>query len=102
MARDMENDKIQYPSSQATYYTDTFTHEISNESLEYFGLDVLSHDFPVYPGPYQYPSEDRNFPSPGHLAHALNLIPPEYPWCPRDSSGLQICSRGRDVRKSQQ
>jgi hypothetical protein len=55
--------------------------------LEYFDLHIISHEFPIYPGPYSYPNEDaRDFPSPGHLAHALNMNPTAFPWCAKDSS----------------
>lgn len=58
--------------------------------LEYFDLKILSHRFPVYPSPYS--DDDREFPSPGHLAHALKMEPP-VPWCAKDSQEAEEYAR---------
>ena len=48
IAQDMENDRRQYPSSQATYYADTFTHEISNEYSPHWNGPMLYDSINVY------------------------------------------------------
>jgi hypothetical protein len=48
IAQDMENDSRQYPSSQATYYADTFTHEISNEYSPHWNGPMLYDSINVY------------------------------------------------------
>jgi hypothetical protein len=48
--------------------------------FEYFDLKILSDEFPVYPSPYRISDDNREFPSPGHLAHALKMAPPDFPW----------------------
>jgi hypothetical protein len=41
--------------------------------FEYFGLHLLEHKCPAYMCEYDYAPGQRTFPSPGHLAHALNI-----------------------------
>jgi Trypsin-like peptidase domain len=48
IARDMENDRLQYPSSQATYYADTFTHEVSDEYSPHWTGPMLYDSINVY------------------------------------------------------
>jgi hypothetical protein len=48
IAQDVENDRRQYPSSQATYYPDTFTHEISNEYSPHWNGPMLYDSINVY------------------------------------------------------
>lgn len=48
IARDMDNDKVQYPSSQVTYYPNTFTHEISNEFSPNWNGPMLYDSINVY------------------------------------------------------
>jgi hypothetical protein len=54
--------------------------------LEYFDLQVVTAVFPPYPSPYRFSPGARNFPSPGHLAHALNLDPTLHPWTAKNST----------------
>lgn len=61
--------------------------------LEYFDFEILSHTFPVYPSPYGYSDEDRDFPSPGHLAHALETNPPAFAWCAVNSDEAEEYAR---------
>jgi len=56
--------------------------------LEHFDLKILSEKFPIYPSPYGYSENDREFPSPGHLAHALEMNPPVFPWCAINSDAV--------------
>jgi hypothetical protein len=48
VAHDMKNDSLQYPSSQSTYYPDTFTHEISNEYSPHWTGPMLYDSINVY------------------------------------------------------
>ncbi len=68
--------------------------------LEYFDLHVLAHEFPIYPSPYSYSTDDRNFPSPGHLAHVLKIDPALLPWCAMDQEEAEKYSRA-DVTLSE-
>lgn len=53
--------------------------------LEYVGRQLLEHTFPTYPSPYRAPNtNDRDFPSPGHLAYVLHKTPENTPWCAKD------------------
>jgi hypothetical protein len=61
--------------------------------FEYFNIQHLRHDLPDYESPYSYAPGSRNFPSPGHLARALNLSPSTYPYSPSDSQEAQEYSR---------
>jgi hypothetical protein len=46
------------------------------------GLTVLKSKFPEYTNPYNYRKPTRDFPSPGHLMHALRLSATAHPYCP--------------------
>lgn len=53
--------------------------------LKKFRLTVLTESFPEYTNPYTITDNPtRDFPSPGHLAHALRLPIQELPYCPKD------------------
>jgi hypothetical protein len=41
--------------------------------FEYMGFAALAHTFPKYRSPYTSSPTDREYPSPGHLAHALQI-----------------------------
>lgn len=51
---------------------------------EFHKASVQKHSFPEYSNPYNYPKPTRDFPSPGHLAHALRLNPNKHPYCPEN------------------
>jgi hypothetical protein len=41
--------------------------------FEYMRFTVVAHTFPRYRSPYTKSPDDREYPSPGHLAHALEI-----------------------------
>src|SRR6266487_1916060 len=48
--------------------------------LEYFGFVLLAQNFPRYQSAYDMEPRERDFPSTGHLARALNLPQPKHPY----------------------
>ena len=54
---------------------------------------VLYKDCPKYPSPYTDGRATRDFPSPGHLAHALRLGKSSQPYRPKDEQEAEYYSR---------
>ena len=48
IARDLESDAVNYPSSRMEYYPDTFTHEVSNEYSPHWTGPMLYDSINVY------------------------------------------------------
>lgn len=61
------------------------------------GLQVLKDKFPEYANPYNYPRLTRDFPSPGHLMHALRLPQTMHPYCPADKSEAERYSTAASI-----
>jgi len=66
---------------------------------------VFDEPFPEYTSPYTNGPKSRDFPSPGHLAHAMRIPVAQLPYKPRDSieasNYATVATILHDVIKSQ-